>query len=192
MQSSFVKKIILKIITIVFVLMILIVAGQYGARKTALLIENIQEARTLEATMKSNSDAPLYELSYFANIEGNEDSIRNAFPQADYIVPFTDSLQKAAEQSAVTIQTRFTNPSPTSQTLPAPQATGSPSIIYTINTSIQATGDARSLEKFLRAIHSLPYYFTIQSLTAKSENIQGGWEQAVTADIEAVLYTKNP
>lgn len=159
-------------------------------RETSTLAAAIREHNRSVQEFRTSRDESLALLSSFSKVAGNEARIRNTFPSADYIVPFTDALAEAAKRAAVTVDAHYSNPSPTAATLPPETAGGPVSTIYAITMSMTIDGDAKALEQFLRELEALPYYLTLTSLTSTSPS-ESGWEATQRATLSATLYTKH-
>lgn len=187
---TFTRKIAFRIVILLMILAALIAVKIAITREASVLAVDIRTHNESVRAFRASRDESLALLSSFAKVAGNEGKIRAAFPPADYIVPFTDALNAAAERAAVKVDARYGNPVETTSILPPETVGGTPEKLYTIDVSLTVEGDAKALEQFLREVEALPYYLTITGMRSTSA-VESGWESMQRASIAATLYAKH-
>ncbi len=186
-HTSFLRSITLRITILVLLLCVIVSVKVYATRDMTIILNDIRTHYAQTATIRNARDSSIALLSSFSAIRGNESRIRDAFPTADYIVPFHDAVEDAATRTSATVTATYSNPVVTDFVLPPQALSTSIEQIYRIDTTFVVEGDARSVEQFLTELEALSYYFTITKLESVNAE-QEGWEAKSRTTITGILY----
>lgn len=160
----------------------------YFARALASVVADLKKHNSEADSAIAYHNAALKLIDEIQRTTGNGPKIYEAFPPANDLVFVSDIIKGTAERHNLKGTVTFSDPQPTAQILPPDQN----QTVYTLHKvvlTLKYSGDAASIERFIKEFESLPYFISIAGLSITS-NEKNGWEDGAELSGEAILFAK--